>query len=81
MERSFYVSDEILNTALVGIDHKALNSAALSEALHETAAAITALSQEPADAAWALTCLVFAYEAAYNPELFKFRHVCTRNCI
>lgn len=66
MERSFYVSDEILNTALVGIDHKALNSAALSEALHETAAAITALSQEPADAAWALTCLVFAYEAAYN---------------
>lgn len=66
MERSFYVSDEILNTALVGIDHKALNSAALPEALHEAAAAITALSQEPADASWALTCLVFAYEAAYN---------------
>ena len=66
MKRAFYVSDEILNTALVGIDHKALNSAALPEALHETAAAITALSQEPADATWALTCLVFAYEAAYN---------------
>ncbi len=66
MERHFYVSDEVLNTALVGIDNKALNSAALPEALHEAAAAITALDQEPADTAWALTSLVFAYESAYN---------------
>lgn len=66
MERPFYVSDEVLNTALVGIDNKALNSAALPEVLHEAAAAITALGQEPADTAWALTSLVFAYESAYN---------------
>ena len=66
MERPFYVSDEVLNTALVGIDNKALNSAALPETLHEAVAAITALDQEPADTAWALTSLVFAYESAYN---------------
>ena len=66
MERPFYVSDEVLNTALVGIDNKALNSTALPEALHEAAAALTALNQEPADTAWALTSLVFAYESAYN---------------
>ena len=66
MERPFYVSDEVLNTALVGIDNKALNSAALPEALHEAVGAITALDQEPADTAWALTSLVFAYESAYN---------------
>ena len=66
MERPFYVSDEVLNTALVGIDNKALNSAALPETLHEAVAAITALDQEPTDTAWALTSLVFAYESAYN---------------
>ena len=66
MERPFYVSDEVLNTALVGIDNKALNSAALPETLHEAVAAITALDQEPADTAWALTSLIFAYESAYN---------------
>ena len=66
MERPFYVSDEVLNTALVGIDNKELNSAALPETLHEAVAAITALDQEPADRAWALASLVFAYESAYN---------------
>ena len=49
MERHFYMSDEVLNTALVGIDNKELNSAALPETLREAVAAITALDQEPAD--------------------------------
>lgn len=66
MERHFYMSDEVLNTALVGIDNKELNSAALPETLREAVAAITALDQEPADRAWALASLVFAYESAYN---------------
>ena len=66
MERPFYVSDEVLNTALVGINNKPLERAAIPAALQDAAAAIDSLGQDPADTAWALTGLVFAYESAYN---------------
>ena len=64
-ERPFYVSDEVLNTALIGITNKKLDVSKLPPALTPAVAALTAQGLDPADEAWALTSLVFAYESAY----------------
>ncbi len=64
-ERPFYVSDEVLNTALIGITNKKLDASKLPPALTPAVSALMAQGLDPADEAWALTSLVFAYESAY----------------
>lgn len=64
-ERPFYVSDEVLNTALIGITNKKLDVSKLPPALTPAVSALMAQGLDPADEAWALTSLVFAYESAY----------------
>ena len=55
----------MLNTALIGITNKKLDVSKLPPALTPAVSALMAQGLDPADEAWALTSLVFAYESAY----------------
>lgn len=63
-ERPFYLSDEVLNTALIGINNKELNVTALPQTLAPAIAAIKAQIQDPCACAWSIAALTFAYEQA-----------------
>ena len=65
MERPFYVSDGVLNAALVGLTHKRIAPSDLPAAVAPISAALAAKALDPASEAWALISAVFAYESAY----------------